>query len=362
MTTERMDKQVKTNVSELNVWLKAFRAASDTLAQELKPETIESIRRLTGSLRNATAAHGGESLGQAIDAVEQADPSQMSSLLQRLVDELQATILGTATDDRCVLIVDQDAQTARLLEQALPALEGCITAVLDAATAIQVLQRKSYSLIVLNLNLADMDGRNLLMKIRANPQSASVPVFIVADTVDPLARAECLALGAQEYIEKPLDVGAIAILIEDYVRQSQAIEPVAAVVLSSESPKQTILLAEDDTVTAKIIQRRLQSEGFEVIYGQNGEDALEAASGRDLSLCLLDVQMPVMDGFELLSRLRQDHRFAHVPIVMLTSMGRDQDIQRGKELGATDYMIKPFSPAVLVERVRCLLKQERKSA
>ncbi len=116
-----------------------------------------------------------------------------------------------------------------------------------------------------------------------------------------------------------------------------------------------ILLVEDDRVTATLIHHRLVRDGFEVMDFLNGEDAYEWASKSPFDLAILDVKVPGMDGFELLERLRSIDRLEAVPIVMLTGLGSEADVIRGLELGASDYMLKPFSPTELLARVRRLM-------
>jgi DNA-binding response OmpR family regulator len=86
----------------------------------------------------------------------------------------------------------------------------------------------------------------------------------------------------------------------------------------------------------------------------NGEDAFRWASEASFDLAILDVKVPGMDGFEILERIRAIPRLADVPIIMLTGLGSEADVVRGLELGANDYMLKPFSPAELLARVRRL--------
>lgn len=116
-----------------------------------------------------------------------------------------------------------------------------------------------------------------------------------------------------------------------------------------------VLVAEDDDITATILTHRLEKEGFEVVRFDNGVDAYEGALTETPTLVLLDIKMPGMDGFEVLERLRKTPAYADVPIVILSSMGSESDIIRGFELGADDYVLKPFSPAELIARVRRLL-------
>ncbi len=119
----------------------------------------------------------------------------------------------------------------------------------------------------------------------------------------------------------------------------------------------SVLVAEDDPLSAAILQHRLQKEGFRVLHYPDGSQALEAALSQRISLAILDVKMPGMDGFELLERLRKVPAYYELPIMMLTSMGREEDIERGFALGADDYMVKPFSPVEVLARVRRLLNR-----
>ncbi|MDP2958857.1 MAG: response regulator [Longimicrobiales bacterium] len=123
-----------------------------------------------------------------------------------------------------------------------------------------------------------------------------------------------------------------------------------------------VLVAEDDDITAKILTHRLQKDALQVLLFANGEDAYRAALDKTPALVILDVKMPGMDGFEVLERLRMTPSYATIPIMMLTSMGSEADVVRGFELGADDYMLKPFAPTELLARLRRLLRRGRRTA
>ncbi len=113
-----------------------------------------------------------------------------------------------------------------------------------------------------------------------------------------------------------------------------------------------VLLAEDDTLTAALIIHRLEREGYEVEHHANGAAALAAADDHHFGLVVLDVQMPGANGFDVLERIRSNPDFNHTPVVMLTAVGGERDVVRGFELGADDYILKPFSPAELTARLK----------
>jgi DNA-binding response OmpR family regulator len=122
-----------------------------------------------------------------------------------------------------------------------------------------------------------------------------------------------------------------------------------------------VLVAEDDEISATLLLHRLEKEGLDVVRYDNGRDAYEGALEATPDLVILDVKMPGMDGFEVLERLRRTPSYASVPIILLTSMGSEADVVRGFELGADDYVLKPFSPVELSARVWRLLRRGRSS-
>lgn len=117
-----------------------------------------------------------------------------------------------------------------------------------------------------------------------------------------------------------------------------------------------ILVVDDEALLVKGIRLNLQNEGYEVITGCNGAEAVQAAQTQDPDLIILDVMMPEMDGLEACTRIRE---FSQVPIIMLTAKADDMDKLMGFEQGADDYLTKPFNILELKARVRSLLRRSR---
>jgi DNA-binding response OmpR family regulator len=120
--------------------------------------------------------------------------------------------------------------------------------------------------------------------------------------------------------------------------------------------KPTILAADDDPQILRLVTRNLQFEGYEVIAVSDGQAALEQLEAHAPDLALLDVMMPRLDGFTLTQRVRE---FSSVPIIILTARGQDADKIRGLDLGADDYLTKPFSVEELLARVRAVLRRSQ---
>jgi DNA-binding response OmpR family regulator len=115
-----------------------------------------------------------------------------------------------------------------------------------------------------------------------------------------------------------------------------------------------ILIVDDEPRYLRLLEANLRTEGYEVVTAQDGLQALEAFSSQVIDLVLLDVMMPRMDGFAATQRIRE---FSNVPIIILTAKGEEQDRVRGLDLGADDYMVKPFSATELLARVRAVLRR-----
>jgi DNA-binding response OmpR family regulator len=117
-----------------------------------------------------------------------------------------------------------------------------------------------------------------------------------------------------------------------------------------------VLIVDDDAFLAGIYATKLDLEGFEVVSARDGEEGYKAAVKEKPDLILMDVLMPKLDGFEALKRLKADAETKAIPVIMLTNLGQKEDIEKGIQEGAVDYLIKAhFVPAEAVEKIKKVL-------
>lgn len=480
------------------------------------PDALAAVRRIAHQLHGSGATYGFPEISEAAQAVEEAPAGTASGSLDRLLEILKRAADRALDEGSSILIVDDDVDLAHYLKALLGAPARQILVAHTGREAKEILDRQGVSLILLDLILPDMDGRNLLMHIRERLATAATPVVVVTVKGAGQARAECLALGADDYLEKPLSAQAVQAAVNarleagaetrhelgtdpatglpnraafheaferarfqalatgaplavalvnldhfgkasdawggrlgvqvlqraagEIQRSIQATDLVAyrggeefAVLFPGtdpsaaaqalrraleslrhesfdpgdgrtvdltfsagvaavgagmgieeavaeadrnlylakqagfgrvvtpgdrvEAPRRKFLLVEDDEMIRAVIGRLLEREGYEVTTCADGSAGLASAYENSYCMILSDVLMPQLDGFELLRRLREHPAADQTPIVMLTSMGQDQDVRRGFELGADDYIVKPFSATELLMRVRRLLKK-----
>ncbi len=475
-------------------------APDDELAQRLD-DLLAVLRREAASTAPAPSA-----------AVSSLTASLQESLhaLRDIIREPLVQPSGARTD---LLVVDDDPDIAKLLERVLGAPDREIRVAGTAAAAEAAVAERAFALIVLDLVLPDADGRTVLTRLRERPDTSTIPIIVLSALRSGPARAECFALGADAYVEKPFDFTVVADTVTsmleraERVRSEAGIDPLTLLpnrvafreafahatrhgerhqplslalleldqyrglatshgwgtadraralaaaslaralgratmvahwagatfaallvgaresdaaarvaealkrlhgegagddrrdtrftfsagvvewtegatleetvaeaerhVLTARSaggntavatarpgaaaPARVVALAEDDELIASVVKHRLEREGITVKHFTDGASAAEAVPRLRPALAILDVKMPGMDGFELLGRLRAEPSLAGLPIMMLTSMGNEQDVVRGLQLGADDYVVKPFSPVELVARIHRLM-------
>ncbi|CAM3188991.1 response regulator [Rhodothermus bifroesti] len=443
---------------------------------------------------------------------EALQPEDIQEVLQTARKALETVAAQLPALRVHILVVEPDVDSAALLSTMLETPYRSLTLVATAKEAQALLCRQPFHLVITELLLPDLDGRSLLLWIRQQPNLNTVPVLLLSSRASSTIKAECYALGADGFLEKPFDpamlTSTVANLLQrtllqqggdpltglpgrvmleeafarfcslhastgapfclalidldhfseinqrygtaaadEILRQAawrlgrllrpgdflgrwesdmfclllpdtsatqakelltQAlrvlqlepfeISPNASLVLSfsacivpvtspqvqlvllieqaqkclmvqktsgtirtyqePSASKPRILLVEDDPDIAALIQIRLQRDGYEVVVFANGREAAAWAQTNAAQLVILDVKLPGMDGFELLSFLRSQPAYKTVPIVLLTSLSQEHHVVRGFELGADDYVLKPFSPVELSARVRRLLHRQ----
>ena len=119
------------------------------------------------------------------------------------------------------------------------------------------------------------------------------------------------------------------------------------------SLSKTILIIEDDVFLSELMAKKLKDSGFKVVKAIDGQEGLEKAASLKPNLILLDLILPGMDGFEVLKRLKSNPNTDSIPVIILSNLGQREDIERGFDLGAQDYLVKAqFTPDEIVERVK----------
>jgi len=344
----------------------------------------QNIRLLAHQLHGSGSTFGFHAITKASAVLESAKEDdlvpkmmELRTILEKIIkgysvafpDKIAATnaapVYEKKAGEKLVLIIEDNPTIVAQVKSCLSQQPGTITTVIaeDAQHAEDELLKGDYDLAIVDLVLPDKDGREILREIKIDFQLA-FPVIILSGISKDLVRVDCMSLGADRYIAKPFDTDKLYFEAQQ-ILQNNRLQVVSSG--SATSPKTmqapqdmslkgvSILVAEDDEIQAIFITHKLADHGADVTHVENGQLALDALEKNSYSAVILDGKMPVMDGFETFQSIRRNSRLKGLPVIMVTAMGSEENIVKGYELGANDYILKPFSEEQLVNRIKSLL-------
>ena len=253
-----------------------------------------------------------------------------------------------------VLVVD-DSASARLILTRLLAAMGCpCREASNAEDALEDLRQSPCDLVLLDWRMPGTDGFEAARRIRWEPSLPATPkIVLVTAYGDEDVREQAQAQGLDGYLPKPVTPGA---LLELMMKLSQRGLPArdphpASLALAPERLAQLqgaqVLLVEDNPFNQEVAVDLLALMGMEAVLAGNGQEALARLRDRPFDLVLMDLQMPVMDGYEATRRLRLEPGFSHLPILAMTAHAMVEERDRCLALGMNDYITKPINPQTL---------------
>jgi CheY-like chemotaxis protein/signal transduction histidine kinase/HAMP domain-containing protein len=283
-------------------------------------------------------------------------------------DELEAALKRikefAATKVRELLVVEDNPAEQMSISELLGAEDIRITAVGSGAAALKALQENSFDCVVLDLHLPDMSGFTLLSEIQQLPQLRELPVVVftgrdLTSEEDAVLRqkAKSIVLKGVKSPERLLDETALFLhrVIGDL---SESRQRMIETLHRSDEPLhgRKVLVVDDDVRNIFALNSVLERHKMDVISATNGGDAIRLLeSAGDISLVLMDVMMPEMDGYETMRRIRAKPQFRMLPIIALTAKAMKGDREKCLEAGASDYVAKPVNTEQLLSLVRMWL-------
>jgi PAS domain S-box-containing protein len=262
------------------------------------------------------------------DAGGVAEPSEEEAPLSR----------PAGAGSHTVLVVDDDAAARQLLQRFLVKEGFDVVTAAGGEEGLRLAEQLKPMAITLDVLMPRMDGWSVLKAIKADPDLAQTPVIVVTMLND---RSMGYALGATEYLTKPVDRERLLEILRTY---------------HSETTPQSVLVVEDDAGTREMIRRVLEKEGWAVDEAANGQVALDRMAGASPSLIVLDLIMPVMDGFEFAMRVRKVEAWHDIPIIVVTAKDITEEDRRRLDGGVVAVLQRgAYGREELLERVRELI-------
>ena len=250
-----------------------------------------------------------------------------------------------------ILCVDDDIPTLNLLKRAIETAGFNAIAESVSANVIDLIRDKDLDLAIIDLDMPDPNGYELIKLIKSESKFSNLPVIIYTgkeNYQEDLKKIDGLFEDLLE--KKSTNIEDLADTINLMINRYETPPPVEEVLNKQNVVK--ILLAEDYKHSQIIVTRLLKKNNFEnIVVVENGEEALNIAKKEKFDLILMDMQMPIMNGFEATEALRQMTEYKDVPIIALTAFAMKGDREKCLEAGATDYIPKPIDSKEFIEKV-----------
>jgi len=251
-----------------------------------------------------------------------------------------------------ILCVDDDVPTLNLVKQAIESVGFNALAESVSANVMELIKDKDIDLAIIDLDMPAPNGFELIKMIKSDKRFTHLPIIIYTgkeNYKEDLYKIEGLF---DELLEKrSTNIEDLADVINAMINRYE-VPPPAEEVLSKKGVKK-ILLAEDYKHSQIIVTRLLKKNNFEdIVVVENGEDAVKMAKQEKFDLILMDMQMPIMNGFEATEKIRQMPEYKDVPIIALTAFAMKGDREKCLEVGATDYIPKPIDSKEFIDKIK----------
>ena len=341
---------------ESGVPLTVFRVTDTGIG--MTPEQLDKLfQPFTQADASTTRKYGGTGLGLAIsrrfcqimggDITATSEPGKGSTFVVRLPARVSKAIIqeapghaeaaiGPAGPTTILVLVIDDEQPVRDIITRSFTDEGVhAVAAADGQEGLRLAQQLRPDLILLDVLMPKMDGWAVLTRLKSDPATAEIPVVMLTITSN---QEMGYLLGAAEYLPKPVDRQRLAAILQRY-------RPIDGA--------RDVLVVEDDAPTRDVLRRSLLKQGWSVTEAENGKAGIDYVRQKAPALILLDLMMPVMDGFEFLSELRQDRKWDSIPVVVLTSKDLTPD-ERAALSGKVERILQKgaYSREALLAEVR----------
>lgn len=249
-----------------------------------------------------------------------------------------------------VLIADDDLALSHMLAARLKTIGFRPITTQDAVQAWLAICRNIPAVVILDLNMPAGSGRAVLKSLKMSIKTKHIPVIAISGLEGKDIAEEVKALGADIFMPKPLDLPKLDTEVQ---RLSGVLATPSPQEFKRESPTQLrVLVADDDDVMRRVLETLLPQWGYEVQSVNNGGDALKVMEAPEPpQIVLLDWVMPGNNGLDVCTKLRQRIGHAYTYIIMLTAKGEKQELVKGMEAGADDYIVKPFDVGELKVRL-----------
>lgn len=237
-----------------------------------------------------------------------------------------------------ILIIEDDAFLGKVLNEKLLKADYDVLLVGDGGEGLRQISIQKPDLILLDIMLPTKNGYEILEAKRQDPTIAAIPVIIVSNSGQPVEISRALALGVDDYLVKA-ELDPDEVLEKVQLKLGNSGNPMPAAGAGSLAGKK-VLWVEDDSFLGDILAAKLTTEKCSLLYAKDGEAALKLIETNTPDIVLLDLVLPGISGFDVLEQLKKNDKTKNIPVIILSNLAQESDLERAKKLGAFKHFIK----------------------
>jgi DNA-binding response OmpR family regulator len=261
-------------------------------------------------------------------------------------------------DTYSLLLVDDEEANRLLLTRRLEHAGYHVAHAEHGRHALDLMGMERFDLVLLDMYMPEMDGLATLDAIKSSDALLHVPVIMLTAANKRESIVHCLSLGAADYLIKPVNPAELDQRVRRCLEtKATRFEP--TLFMPSDTADARVLVVDDEPLNLKLLERRLQQVGFGAVSAEGGHQALDVLDREPVDAVLLDVQMPEMDGFEVLRAIRAHAQWRALPVLMLSADGSQDTVTQCYQFGADDYLVKPYHTPDLHVRLAVALDLKR---
>lgn len=242
-----------------------------------------------------------------------------------------------------VLVIDDDDDMVQVIKAHLEKDNYEVMSIRSSKDALKTALEFKPDLITLDLLMPQVDGFAVAELLKQNPTTKDIPIVIISAIFE---KTKAYKLGISDYITKPFDH-------KDLIESIKNVE----IQMTGEMHKKTILVVDDDPDISSVLSLSLSENNYSVLNCYDGLQAIATAKKEKPNIIILDIMLPEVDGFQVLTKLKEDPETASIPIIIITGKG-DQDRDKAFKLGAKDFLLKPFSIKLLLDQLDGIIKNK----
>lgn len=253
-----------------------------------------------------------------------------------------------------ILIIEDDVFLGKVLNEKLLKAGYDVLLVGDGGEGLRQIGAQKPDLVLLDIMLPTKNGYEILEAKRQDPATASIPVIIVSNSGQPVEINRALALGVDDYLVKAeLDPDEVLAKVQLKLGSPDGNAPVAG---EGSLAGKKVLWVEDDAFLGAILAAKLTAEKCALLYAKDGEAALKLLETDTPDIVLLDLVLPGISGFDVLEQIKKNDRTKNVPVIILSNLAQESDLERAKKLGAFKHFVKAsIDPVNIIREIASTL-------